>query len=114
MKLTVTLVLFHPAALGVGERDPKIVGGVVSRLTVTVLELGRPAPFTAEHVSVRPAVSVVMDVEPQPVEDATPDSGSVAVQVTVTLLTYQPLRPNVPLIAGVITGGVLSMTMVKV
>lgn len=107
-------MLFHPAALGAGVRDPVITGGVASLLIVTFLELIRPAPFVAEQVSVRPEVSVVMGVEPHPVEDAIPDSGSVALQVTVTLLTYQPLSPSVPVTVGEITGGVLSMMIVKV
>lgn len=113
VKLTVTLVLFHPAALGAGVRETTMDGGVASRLIVTVLKRDSPAPFVAEQVNVRPAVSVVMDVELHPVEDAMPDSGSVALQVTVTLETYQPLRPRVPVIVGVITAGVLSMTMVR-
>lgn len=111
---TATDVLFHPAAFGAGVRDAAITGGVASRLIVTVLELNRPAPFVAEHVTARPTVSVVTDVEPQPVEDAIPDSGSTALQVTVTLLTYQPFRPSVPEIVGVITGGVLSMMTLRV
>src|SRR5215472_13555787 len=113
-KLTVTFVLFHPAALGAGVRDPTIAGGVAPRLTVTVRELARPAPFVAEQVSVWPAVSEMIDVEPHPVEEAMPDSGSVALQVIVTLLMYQPFSPSVPVMVGAITGGVLSMTMVKV
>src|SRR5262249_25227018 len=104
-KLAVTFVLFHPAAFGAGARVPIIDAGVVSRLIVTVFRLESSAPFVAEQVAEKPAVSVVMDVEPHPVDDAMPDSGSVAFQVTVTLLTYQPFEPSVPAIVGVITGG---------
>ena len=113
-KLAVTFVLFHPAAFGAGARVPIIDGGVASRLIVTVLRLESPAPLVAEQVTEKPAVSVVMDVGPHPVEDAMPDSGSIAFEVTVTLLTYQPFEPSVPAIVGVITGGVLSMTMLRV
>src|SRR5215471_1237112 len=113
-KLAVTFMLFHPAAFGAGARVPTIDGGVASRLIVTVLRLESPAPLVAEQVTDKPAVSVVMDVGPHPVEDAIPDSGSVAFQVTVTLLTYQPFEPSVPVIVGVITAGVLSMTIFRV
>ena len=92
---------------------PTIDGGVASRLIVTVLELETPAPFVAEQVTAEPVVSLVIDVEPHPVEDAMPDSGSAAFHVTVTLLTYQPFKPSVPVIVRVITGAVLSMTMVR-
>src|SRR5215472_6173319 len=95
-------------------RAPIIDGGVASRLIVTVLKLESPAPFVAEQVTEKPAVSVVIDVGAHPVEDAIPDSGSVAFQLTVTLLTYQPFEPIVPAIVGVITGGVLSITILRV
>jgi hypothetical protein len=48
--------------------------------------------FDAEHVSVRPGVSVVSVLASQPLEFAAP----VTVQFTVTLLTYQPFAPAVP------------------
>ena len=43
-----------------------------------------------------------------PLVDVIADSASVAVQVTVTSLVYHPLSPRVPVISGVITGGVVS------
>jgi hypothetical protein len=77
---------------------------------VTEPELERPAPFVAEQVTCVPTVSVVKVVDPQPEDEAMPDSGSETVQLTVTSLLYQPL----PLALGVITGGVLSLiTRVK-
>ena len=49
-KLTVTSAWFHPAAFGAGEADAAIVGGVLSRLTVTFV------------VALLPAVSVAVPV----------------------------------------------------
>ena len=73
--------------------------------------MDNPAPFVAEQVKVTPAVSAVRVVGVQPVEDATPDSGSVTLQLAVTLLRYQPLLPRVPMIWGTITGGVVSVAI---
>src|SRR5262245_33919565 len=71
-------------------------------------EAFNPAPFTALHVIVVPAVSALRSVGVQPVDDAMPDSGSVTDHVIVTSLRYQPLLPAVPEANGVITGGVVS------
>src|ERR1043166_1051300 len=108
VKLTVTLELFHPAALGDGVRDAASTGGVASSFTVTEAELESPVPFVAEQVSVTPAVSPGKAVVPHPEEDAMPDSGSVTLQLTVTGLRYQPPLPEVPLMVGVMSGGVAS------
>ena len=89
---------------------PEITGGVLSILTVTDTEADNPAPFVAEQVEVVPDVSAVRVVGPQPDDDAIPDSGSLTLQLTVTLLRYQPLLPRVPVICGTIMGGVLSAT----
>ena len=86
-----------------------IKGGVLSTLTVTVIELASPSPFFAEQVRVVPGVSVVSVWVAQPVEVAMPDSGSVVDQETVTGPVYQPFAPAVPVMVGVITGGVLSL-----
>src|ERR1700720_1493766 len=83
-------------------------GGVLSILTVAETDAERPTPFVARHVNVAPAVSAVSVVGVQPEEDAIPDSGSVTFQLTPTLLVYQPLLPNVPVICGTMTGGVVS------
>ena len=71
-------------------------------------EADNPAPFVAEHCSVTPAVSAVRLVVAQPEDDAIPDSGSLTIQLTVTLLVYQPLLPKVPVISGAMIGGVVS------
>src|SRR6478672_12632833 len=73
-------------------------------------EAARPTAFVAEQVSVTPAVSLVRLVGAHPVEDAIPESGSDTLQFAVTALRYQPLLPTVPVICGLITGGVGSMT----
>jgi hypothetical protein len=92
----------------VGVTKVLINGGVLSSLTVTEVDVDRPTPFVAEHVNVIPAVSAVSVVDVQPDEEAIPDSGSVTFQLTLTLLLYQPLLPNVPAICGLIIGGVVS------
>jgi hypothetical protein len=78
-------------------------------LIVTDCELKRPAPLVAEHVRLVPGVSLDRLIGEHEFEEATPDSGSVALQVTVTLLWYQPFVPMVPLMVGVISGGVVSV-----
>jgi hypothetical protein len=67
-----------------------------------------PPALVAWHVRVVPVVSALMVVELQPLVDETVDSGSLTVQLTVTSLMYQPFVPNVPLVLGVMTGGVES------
>jgi hypothetical protein len=97
------------ARLGVADTD----GAVASRLIVTDFE-SEPPVLVAEHVNVAPEVSEVTLLGPQPVCEVTVESGSVTVQVTETLLVYQPLFPSVPVIVGVITGGVVSQIRVTV
>jgi hypothetical protein len=70
--------------------------------------LAVPPALVAVQVRVVPVVSVVIVVGPHPEVDVIDDSGSLTVQVTVTLETYQPFAPRVPLTAGVMTGGVAS------
>ena len=93
----------HPAA-GI----PEIAGGVLSTLMVIGTEVDRPTALLAAQVRVTPAVSPVRVVGVHPVEDAIPDSGSETLQFMVTALRYQPLLPSVPVIWGVIIGGVIS------
>ena len=92
-----------------GVRATVATGGVWSILMVTGTDAVSPTPFVAEQVRVTPAVSVVNVVEVHPEDDAIPDSGSVTFQETVTVLRYHPLFPKVPAIAGVMTGGVVSI-----
>jgi hypothetical protein len=81
----------------------------LSVLIVIGIELDRPAPFVAEHVNVTPAVSVVNVLLLHPNDDVMPDSGSVTLQLTVTLLVYQPWLPNAPDMRGTMTGSVVSI-----
>jgi hypothetical protein len=113
LKLTVTSVLFQPLAFGAGEGLALAVGAVASLFMVTDCELVPPA-LVAEHVSVWLMVSVVIFSVPHPLEDVMVDSASVTVQLTVTSEVYHPLLPNVPDTLGVITGGVVSETTIKV
>jgi hypothetical protein len=105
-QLRETALLYEP----LGPRVPIIVGvitgGVVSMFTCTVAGFASPAPFVAVHVTEPLAVSVT---GPQPLWEATPDSGSLTAQVRETALMYQPFEPSVPVIVGVITGGVVSI-----
>ena len=87
---------------------PDIWGGVVSILTVTEAEFDSPAALLAVQVSFKPAVSDVRTLAPQPDEDTIVDPGLVTLQLTVTLLTYQPFFPGVPVTWGTMTGGVTS------
>src|SRR2546423_11407996 len=52
-KRTVTGPLFHPASFASGDRDPLMVGAVVSRtVIVSCAAAVRPAPSVAVHVTV--------------------------------------------------------------
>ena len=106
-KETVTAALFQPSAFGAGVALPPIVGAVASLFMVTDWELDPPA-LVAAHVSVVPAVLVLIVVGTQPLEDVIADSASVTVQLTVTSLVYHPLFPRVPATFGVIIGEVVS------
>jgi hypothetical protein len=89
---------------GVPHETP---GLVASRLIVTELLFVPPA-LVAVQVSVVPAVSALMVVDPQPLVEEIADSLSTTVHETVTLLVYQSLLPRVPLTLGEMTGGVVS------
>jgi hypothetical protein len=106
-KETVTAALFQPSVFGAGVALPPIVGAVASLFIVTDWELDPPA-LVAAHVSVVPAVSVLIVVGPQALEDVIEDSASVTIQLTVTSLVYHPLLPRDSATFGVITGAVVS------
>ena len=95
------------SSTGFGETDGSSVGPVASRLTVTVC-VALPPPLVALHVNVVPALSLVTVVGPQPNDVEIADSASTTVQLTFTLLVYQPLF-SVPATTGVMTGGVASV-----
>ena len=107
--LIVTSLVYQPLSPSVpAAARATPAGPVLSSLIVTEAELGNPAPFVAEQVTVWPVVSELSVVLSQPEDDAMPDSGSLTFQLTVTLLVYQPLAPAVPVTEGVMTGGVAS------
>src|SRR4030095_12312177 len=83
-------------------------GAVLSILIVTEALRGRPAAFVAEHVRTVPAVSVVRLVVVHPVEDESPNSGSVAVQLTDPGELFQPVTFGEGVTVGTITGAVVS------
>lgn len=95
-KVTVTSVLFHPFAFGSGKALAEATGRVLSILTLTDAELVNPAAFTAVQVSVVPPVSSVSVTGPHPVEEITPDSGS----LTFHAITGKDVSvPPVPIVA---------------
>ena len=65
-----------------------------------------PPLLVAVQVSDWPTVSVVIVVGLQPDDDEVADSASTTLHCTVTSATYQALLPSVPVMVGVITGGV--------
>jgi hypothetical protein len=109
--VTVTLVLFQPAALGAGIADATAVGGVMSSLSVADTDAASPAPSTAMQVNVMPAVSVARATGSQPVvrSGLIPEIESVAVQFKVTAVLFQPAAFGVGLITGRIAGGLVSI-----
>src|SRR5437016_10302069 len=85
-----------------------MTGPVLSIFTVTELEPESPAKFVALQVITVPAVSPVSVMSLHPVLDATPETRSVTVHFTVTLVLFQPAALGKGVTVGVITGGVLS------
>lgn len=90
VKLTVTFVLFQPAPLAAGERDPLIDGAVLSSFTVTDPLPELPRRSLAVAVLMTPALFAetlsVAGVGPE----ATPEPASLADQAIETLLLFQP------------------------
>jgi hypothetical protein len=103
--LTVPLL---PRMIVLGVTLGLSTGGVASRLIVTDC-VDVPPALVALQVMVMLAVSVLIVVVLQPVLEGV-DSASVTLQLTMTLLVYQPFVPSVPVTVGVIIGGVLSCT----
>ena len=89
MNVTVTEVLFQPAAFGVGSTAAVIVGGVVSIETVADADAELPATSSTARETVRSAPSVDTTTgsgQPAP----TPEPASVHVNEIVTGALYQP------------------------
>src|SRR5689334_12640119 len=109
VKLTVTSVLFHPYAFAAGEREPIIVGGVLSISTVSVCGASLlPALSVEKNVTVlTPSAVIGSDAElpatvvagvacaplTEYVTCFTPEPPllSVAIRATVTSVLFQPL-----------------------
>ncbi|HLU26318.1 MAG TPA: hypothetical protein VKZ58_11490 [Longimicrobiales bacterium] len=68
-----------------------------------------PPALLALQTNVVPSVSLVSVVAAQPCDSVMSDSSSVAVQLTVTSLVYQPRLPSVPVMVAVMSGGVSSL-----
>src|SRR5438876_4564118 len=105
VKATISAWLYQPFASGARAGAAVTVGGVASRLIVTVLVVTPPS-LVAEQVKDAPTVSATSVVASQPCSSKITDSGSWTIQLSVTLLTYQPLAPSVPYRTGVTSGGV--------
>ena len=93
-----------------GPAEPPGSSGwaVWSTLMLTLCEAVPPA-LVATQVKVTPGVSVVTLCVLQPTVMEIADSSSTTLQDTLTLLVYHPLLPRVPVMFGVMTGGVLSI-----
>jgi hypothetical protein len=74
-------------------------------LSVTLFVVSPPS-LQARHEILVPGVSAVSVVASTQSAPRMIDSGSRIVQLTVTLLRYQPAEPSVPTVVGVISGGV--------
>ena len=112
VKVTVTAVLFHPAELAEGETDAEIVGAVCSRFTFAEAVAVFPATSVAVPETGWFAPSVEMSVDEG--QDATPESESLQVKLTVTGLISHPLLFGAGEIFGIRVGGVLSSLITTV
>src|SRR5918995_488683 len=92
--------LYQPFASGGRVGTAAADGAVLSSLIVTLLIVSSP-PLDAEQVIFVPAVSALSVLASHPVEISAPTT----VQLTVTLLRYQPFAPSVPKMETVISGG---------
>src|SRR5512145_1729498 len=92
--------LYQPFASGPRSGTGTTPGSVLSSLIVTLFVIEVPSVmFQAEHVSFVPGVSTLSVVALQPSLCSAP----VYVQLTVTLLRYQPFEPGVPTMVTVMS-----------
>jgi len=113
VKGIVTLVLFHPAGLGAGFGAPNVtVGGVLPMLMPVMVAGALTLPALSVQVPEPdcplPSPSNVIC----PVQKSMPDPKSVPVEVTVTLVLFQPLAFGTGIALAIATGGVLSIFIV--
>ena len=97
--------LYQPFESAAREGVAVVAGGVLSTWKGFEIFVVPPS-LVAEQVSIVSVVSFVNVTALHPVVERMIDSGSVTDQLTVTVVVYQPLRPSVPEITGVTTGGV--------
>src|SRR5436853_371722 len=108
-------VVLHPA---VGTLPNTYVVLLLTPVTVTIgavmsictVWLAVPPRLVALQAKVTPALSLVILLGPHPVWLLIDVSLSTTLQVTFTLLVYQPFVPCVPTTCGVRIGGVVSHT----
>ena len=110
LKVTVTLLEFHPLAFGAGLMDAVITGGVTSIFTVSVVDPVFPA--RSEQLAV---TGVMPSVESAKGEGfpVGPESESAQVNVTVTGPLFQPAALGAGEGVAVRVGGVLSIFSIK-
>jgi hypothetical protein len=106
VKLTVTLVLFHPPPFAGGEALPEIVGAVLSMLMVAAAEAWFPALSDTVRVTVCPAPSVVSVTAAG--QASTPESASLHAKPTVTPVLFQPFAFAAGASVWVTVGAMLS------
>src|SRR5712691_11549866 len=106
-----TGVLFQPLPLGAGEPAPVIAGGALSMLSVTLAEAILPALSTAVPVTTCPAPSVATVTGP--VQLAMPEVASAQVNVTMTLVLFQPFAFGGGLAWAVIVGASSSVPTIS-
>ena len=111
VKLTVTLELFQPAALGAGETAAAIVGGVLSILSVTLVEVLFPAASVAvpETTCLAPSVVIVCGAR----QLTTGEVASPQTNVTVTFVLFQPAAFGAGETVAVIVGRSLSTPIIS-
>src|SRR5262249_47281538 len=104
LKLTVTLVLFHPVALGAGERLPVMTGLVLSIWTVRVLEASWfPALSVAKYVRVVLPSTVIVTAALLPVTTFPP----VETPPSVKLRFFTPEPPALSVAVSVMVTSLL-------
>ena len=94
-------------SLTVGDRVGLFLSSLITTVTLFV-----PPSLVASQVYEVPVVLTERTTVPQPVVEVTGVSGSVTVQLSVTLPTYQPFVPSVPDRFGVMIGALRFTVMV--
>src|SRR2546426_11549821 len=96
-----------------GDSVAAMRGGVVSRLTMTELEVVSPASFVAVHTTSSPAVSAENETGSHPERTSTRESGSETFHSTVTDPLFHPFAFGGGVTIAATTGGVASKSSVS-